>query len=57
MTATVYNLSHNYLPSAGVFCGGARGMTFAHVSVRTSDMERSIRFYESHFGMRLVNRR
>jgi len=32
-------------------------MTFAHVSVRTSDMERSIRFYESHFGMRLVNRR
>lgn len=32
-------------------------MTFAHVSVRTSDMERSIRFYENHFGMKLLNRR
>jgi len=32
-------------------------MTFAHVSIRTSDMERSIRFYEHHFGMKLANRR
>jgi len=32
-------------------------MVFSHVSIRTSDMERSIRFYEGHFGMRLVNRR
>ena len=32
-------------------------MTFSHVSIRTSDMERSIGFYERHLGMRLVNRR
>jgi lactoylglutathione lyase len=32
-------------------------MPFAHVSIRTSDMERSIRFYEGHFGMRLASRR
>lgn len=32
-------------------------MTFSHVSVRTSDMERSIGFYERHFGMTLLNRR
>ena len=32
-------------------------MTFAHVSIRTSDMERSIRFYERHFGMKLASRR
>jgi lactoylglutathione lyase len=32
-------------------------MTFAHVSIRSSDMERSIRFYEHHFGMKLVSRR
>lgn len=57
MTATVYNLSHNYLPSAGVLQRSVRGMTFTHVSVRTGDMERSIQFYENHFGMKLVNRR
>jgi len=28
-------------------------MTFAHVSVRTSDIDRSFRFYEGHFGMKL----
>src|SRR5512137_1765165 len=32
-------------------------MPFAHVSIRTSDMERSIRFYEGYFGMKLANRR
>ena len=32
-------------------------MTFSHVSVRTSDMERSIGFYERHFGMKLLSRR
>ncbi|MCK5548856.1 MAG: VOC family protein [Thermoplasmata archaeon] len=32
-------------------------MVFAHVSVRTSDMDRSIRFYESYFGMKLVSRK
>jgi catechol 2,3-dioxygenase-like lactoylglutathione lyase family enzyme len=32
-------------------------MAFAHVSIRASDMERSIKFYETHFGMRLANRR
>ena len=37
--------------------GGVRGMTFAHVSVRTGDMERSIRFYEHYFGMKLLSRR
>jgi lactoylglutathione lyase len=33
------------------------GTVFAHVSIRTSDMERSIRFYEGHFGMKLSSRR
>lgn len=32
-------------------------MTFSYVSIRTSDIERSIRFYESYFGMKLVTRR
>jgi lactoylglutathione lyase len=32
-------------------------MTFSHVSIRTSDIERSIRFYGSYFGMKLVTRR
>ena len=32
-------------------------MPFAHVSIRTSDMERSIRFYEGYFGMKLSSRR
>ena len=33
------------------------GTVFAHVSIRTSDMERSIRFYEGYFGMKLASRR
>ena len=38
--------------------GNAGGSTvFAHVSIRTSDMERSIRFYGKHFGMKLASRR
>ncbi len=32
-------------------------MVFAHVSVRASDLERSIGFYEKYFGMRLASRR
>lgn len=32
-------------------------MPFAHVSIRTNDIERSIKFYERHFGMRLASRR
>lgn len=32
-------------------------MAFAHVSIRTSDMDRSIKFYETYFGMRLASRR
>lgn len=32
-------------------------MVFGHVSVRTSDMGKSIRFYESFFGMKLVSRK
>jgi lactoylglutathione lyase len=32
-------------------------VTFAHVSIRTSNMERSIGFYESYLGMKLVMRR
>jgi lactoylglutathione lyase len=32
-------------------------MAFAHVSVRTSDMDRSIKFYETYFGMKLASRR
>jgi len=32
-------------------------MMFAHVSIRTSDMERAIRFYGSFFGMRMATRR
>lgn len=32
-------------------------MTFAHVSIRTSDMERSIGFYEKYLGLKLVMRR
>ena len=32
-------------------------MAFVHVSIRTGNMERSIKFYESHFGMKLASRR
>lgn len=32
-------------------------VVFAHVSIRAGDMERSIRFYETHFGMKLASRR
>ncbi|MGA1820993.1 MAG: VOC family protein [Thermoplasmatota archaeon] len=32
-------------------------MTFAHVSVRTSDMDRSIDFYREYLGMKLIRRR
>ena len=32
-------------------------MAFAHVSVRTSDMDRSIKFYEAYFGMKLASRK
>jgi lactoylglutathione lyase len=32
-------------------------MVLAHVSIRTGDMERSIKFYENYFGMRLSTRR
>jgi len=32
-------------------------VVFAHVSIRTGNMERSIKFYEKHFGMRLSSRR
>lgn len=32
-------------------------VVFAHVSIRASDMERSIGFYETHFGMKLASRR
>jgi len=32
-------------------------MTFVHVSIRASDLDRSIRFYEKHFGMKLASRR
>lgn len=32
-------------------------VVFSHVSIRASDMERSIGFYEKHFGMRLASRR
>ena len=32
-------------------------MAFVHVSIRASNMERSIRFYETHFGMKLASRR
>lgn len=32
-------------------------MTFAHVSIRTSDMERSVGFYEKYLGLKLVMRR
>lgn len=32
-------------------------MVFVHVSIRASDLERSIGFYERHFGMRLATRR
>lgn len=32
-------------------------MVFAHISIRTSNMERSIKFYETHFGMKLVTRK
>jgi lactoylglutathione lyase len=32
-------------------------MTFAHVSIRTSNMERSIGFYEKYLGLKLVMRR
>lgn len=32
-------------------------MVFGHVSVRTSDMARSISFYESFLGMKLVSRK
>ena len=32
-------------------------MTFTHVSVRTSDMDRSVNFYLEHLGMKLIRRR
>lgn len=32
-------------------------MAFSHVSVRTSGMDRSVRFYETYFGMKLASRR
>jgi len=32
-------------------------MAFAHVSIRTGDMEHSIGFYERYFGMKLSSRR
>jgi len=32
-------------------------MAFVHVSIRASDLDRSIRFYEKHFGMKLASRR
>jgi lactoylglutathione lyase len=32
-------------------------VVFAHVSIRASDIDRSIRFYEKHFGMKLSSRR
>ena len=32
-------------------------MAFVHVSIRARNMERSIRFYETHFGMKLASRR
>jgi len=32
-------------------------MVFVHVSVRTSDMDRSIEFYRRYFGMELEKRR
>ena len=32
-------------------------MVFVHVSIRTSNMERSIKFYESYFGLKLVTRK
>jgi len=31
-------------------------VVFAHVSIRTSDMERSIKFYVTFFGMRVATR-
>jgi len=34
-----------------------RLMVFVHVSIRTSNMERSIKFYESYFGLKLVTRK
>lgn len=32
-------------------------MSFVHVSIRTSDIERSIAFYKGYFGMELEKRR
>lgn len=32
-------------------------MAFVHVSIRASDLDRSIRFYEKNFGMKLASRR
>lgn len=32
-------------------------MLFAHVSIRARDMEESIGFYSSYFGMKLISRR
>jgi lactoylglutathione lyase len=32
-------------------------MVFAHVSIRASDIERSIAFYGKHFGMKVASRR
>lgn len=32
-------------------------MSFVHVSIRTSDLARAIRFYEQYFGMSLATRR
>jgi lactoylglutathione lyase len=32
-------------------------MAFVHISIRTSDMDRTIGFYGKYFGMKLANRR
>jgi lactoylglutathione lyase len=32
-------------------------MVFAHVSIRTSNIEHSINFYETYFGMKLMTRK
>jgi len=32
-------------------------MKFAHVSVRSNDMEKSLEFYQEYFGMELVKRK
>ena len=32
-------------------------MVFAHVSIRTNNMDRSIKFYETYFGMKLATKK